>query len=65
MNLFFTFMLRETIHVATELIPRLHMFWPLTLLAGGTLGVTFYYLRKFRQVARDDGDRDPSIEDAP
>jgi uncharacterized membrane protein len=58
MNVFFVFMLRQVIHQATQPTPRLRASLPLALLVGGTLGVMLYYLRKFRQAAREEGNGD-------
>jgi uncharacterized membrane protein len=62
MNLFFVLMLNGIIQAAAQPIPHLHMLWPLVLLAGGTLGIMWYYLRKFHRAAKCEGDRDPSNE---
>ena len=60
MNLFFVFMLHEIIQAATQPIPHIHMFWPLVLLMGGTLGIMLYYLGQFRRAAKGDDDGDPA-----
>jgi hypothetical protein len=59
MNLFFVVTLQRVIQAAAQPIPHLEMFWPMVLLVGSTLGITFYYLRQFGRIAKggDDGDR--------
>lgn len=52
MNVFFFYMLRQVVQQAMEPTPHLYMFWPLTLLIGGTVGVLLFYCRKFNQAAR-------------
>ena len=54
-NLFFVFMLRETLRAAHEPHPRLHIGWPLGLLLGGTLLLIIYYLRRFNRAAQKEG----------
>ncbi len=59
MNLFFVFMLRNVIQAATEPIPELPMFWPIALLLAGTLGIIFYYLDRFRRIAKGENGSAP------
>ena len=65
MNLFFVFMLRGIIQAAVQPIPHLHMLWPMVLLVGGTIGILWYYLGKFRRSAKGEGDGDTSNEVTP
>ena len=65
MNLFFVIMLHEIIRAATQPIPQLHMFWPMALLVGGTIGILWYYLGKFRQAAQSGDDGEPPAEVTP
>ena len=51
-NLFFVYLLRQIIR-ATQPIPHLHVLWPMTLLVGGTLGITLIYLQRFYRTAQD------------
>jgi uncharacterized membrane protein len=59
MNLFFIFMLHETIQAATQPIPHIQVFWPLGILIGGTVGITLYYTGKFRRLAKGDDGGNP------
>ncbi|HMD85461.1 MAG TPA: DUF1648 domain-containing protein [Terriglobia bacterium] len=60
MNLFFVFMLHESIQAATQPNPRIHPLFPMVLLLGGMFGIVLYYLGKFRRVAKGEVDGDPS-----
>lgn len=51
MNLFFVWILREIIRAATQVHPRIRVWLPLGLLITGTLGLTIYYLGRFRRLA--------------
>jgi uncharacterized membrane protein len=62
MNVFFVFMLHEMIKAATQPIPHLHMFWPLGLLMGGTLGIMLNFLWKFRRAAKQEDEGGPPNE---
>ena len=56
MNVFFVWLLDQIIHAATQPRPQIRMLGPLALLLGGMLGILFYYLAKFRQVAKEPGE---------
>ncbi|MGD1156364.1 MAG: DUF1648 domain-containing protein [Terriglobia bacterium] len=53
-NLFFVALLRDFIHAAVQPHPRLHIGWPLGLLLGGALGLTFYYIRRINRAAKEE-----------
>ena len=56
MNLFFVWMLKGMINAAKQPIPHIQVFGPLALLIGGMLGITLYYLARFRRAAQSSGD---------
>jgi uncharacterized membrane protein len=65
MNLFFVWMLNGIIKAATEPIPHIEVFGPLALLIGGMLGITLYYLARFRRAAQVSDNGDTSGEVTP
>jgi len=52
MNLFFAGMIHKVIQAAADPAPHLDMHWMGILLVAATLGITFYYLWRFRRAAQ-------------
>jgi uncharacterized membrane protein len=65
MNLFFVFILHETIQAARQPVPHIQVIWPLGILIGSTAGIMQYYAGKFRRLAKGDNGGNPSNKITP
>ena len=66
MNVFFVLMLLEITRASSQLNPRIHPLFPMTIFIGGTFGIMFYYTRIFTRVAKGDvGDGHPPGDHGP